>query len=172
MRAEKQLLLDEVKEKIEESNGFIIARYQAFTAVKAREFRDLVAKANADFEIVRKRVFVKAAESVGIKLNTSDYKGHIGVIFAKDDALKVSKLTVKYSEENGKAIEVLGGQIDGQICSAQDVEAIAKLPSLNELRAELLGLFEAPMSQTLAVLEAALTSVPYCLEEKAKKSSE
>ncbi len=171
MRKDKQLLLDEVKDKIEGSNGFIVIRYQ-FDAVKARRFRDLVSEANADFEVGRKRVIVKAAEERGIKFNVEDFSGHIGVIFANEDASKVSKFAFKYSEENEKEIEVLGGHIDGQICSAQDVEAIAKLPGLNELRSQFLGLLEAPMSQTLATIEAVLTSVPYCLEEKAKKSSE
>lgn len=172
MRDEKQLLLDEVKEKIEGSKGFIIASYQNFTSDKARAFRSMVAEANCDFEIVRKRVFVKAAEAVGIKLNAEDYKGHIGVIFAHEDAAKITKIAVKYSEDTEKVIELVGGHIDGQICTAEDVEAIAKLPGMDEMRAEFLGLFEAPMSQTLAVLEAVMTSVPYCLEEKAKKSSE
>jgi len=172
MRNEKQLLLDEVKEKIEGSKGFIIARYRDFTAGKARSFRDLVAQASGDFEIVRKRVFVKAAEAAGIKLTVADYKGHIGVIFANEDTTKVSKLAVKYSEENDKAIEVVGGHIDGIVCTGEEIEAIAKLPSLEELRAELLGLFEAPMAQTLAAINAVLTSVPCCLEEKAKKSQE
>lgn len=172
MRDEKQLLLDEVKEKIEGSEAFIIASYQNFTSDKARAFRALVAKANGDFEVVRKRVFVKAAEAVGIKLNADDYSGHIGVIFAKEDATKITKIAVKYSEDNEKAIQVIGGHIDGQVCSAEEMEAIAKLPSLNEMRSELLGLFEAPLSQTLAVIEAIMTAVPYCLEEKAKKSSE
>ncbi len=172
MRAEKELLLEEVKDKIEESEGFLIASYKNFNAPKARALRDLVAEANADFEVVRKRVFVKAAEAAGIRLSANDYDGHIGVIFVKEDVTKVTKLAIKYSEENERTIQILGGRIDGQVCSAEDVEAIAKLPSMNEMRAELLGLFEAPMAQTLAALEAVMTSVPYCLEEKAKKSSE
>lgn len=172
MRDEKQLLLDEIKEKIEGSSGFIVASYQNFTSAKAREFRNLIAEANADFEIVPKRVFVKAAEKLGILLNADDFKGHIGVLFTQDDAAKISKLTVKYSESSENAIEIVGGHIDGQICSAEDVIAIAKLPGMNEMRSEFLGLLEAPMSQTLATLEAIMTSVPYCLEEKAKKSSD
>ncbi len=172
MREEKQLLLDEVKEKIEASKGFIITRYRRMTADKTRTFRDLIAEAKGDFEIVKKRVFIKAAESVGIALNADDYTGHIGVIFANADTATISKVTVKYGEDNDKAVEVLGGQIEGECYTAEDVEAYAKLPNLDEMRAQLLGVIEAPMAQTLATVQAILTSVMYCLDEKAKKGQE
>jgi large subunit ribosomal protein L10 len=169
MRAEKQLLLDEVKEKIDSSNGFVIASYKGMTAQKARAFRDTVASANGDFEIVRKRVFAKAAEKVGIKLDADVLKGHVGILFAKDDALAISKIAVKYGEENEQGLKILGGMIEGTYCSGEELEAMTKLPGINELRAQLLGLFEAPMAQTVGALDAALTSLLYCLDEKSKK---
>ena len=49
----------------------------------------------------------------------------------------------------------------------KDLEIISQLPTKDVMRSQLLGLFEAPMSQTLAVMEALLCSVPHCLENKA-----
>jgi large subunit ribosomal protein L10 len=49
------------------------------------------------------------------------------------------------------------------------VELISKLPTLLEMRAQFLGLLEAPMTQTLGTIQAMLTSVIYCLDNKAKK---
>lgn len=172
MRAEKQFLLDEVKEKIDGSKGFIIARYRDLTARRVREFRDIIAAASGDFEVVRKKVFVKAAEASGINLSVDDFEGHIGVIFANEDAHQLTKVAVKFGEDNEKSIEVLGGHIDGELCSAEDMEAIAKLPSLPEMRAQFLGLLEAPMGQTLATFQAILTSILYCMDEKEKKDQE
>lgn len=169
MRKEKQLLLDEVKEKIEKSKGFVVASYKGLTADKSRTFRDKVAEAKGDFEIVKKRVFVKAAEKAGFKLDSDDFEGHIGVLFAFEDPLAVSKIAVKYGEENEKAVKVLGGLIEGAICSGEEVEALTKLPSLPELRAQVLGLLQAPMAQTLGIVQAALTSLLYCVDEKSKK---
>lgn len=169
MREEKQLLLDEVKEKIENSKGFIITRYASLTAFRAREFRDKMAEIGGEFEVVKKRVFMKAAETCGIKIDLETLSGHVGVIFAQDDTTQIAKAAVKYGEANENAIALLGGRIEGESCSAEDVEAIAKLPGLSELRAQVLGLFEAPMAQTVGALQAALTSILYCLEEKSKK---
>lgn len=169
MRDEKQLLLDEVKQKIEDSKGFVIARYQELTAARSREFRDKMAEAGGEFEVVKKRVFVKAAEKIGLKLDAIVLQGHIGIVFAHEDVMNVAKNAVKFSEDSNQVVTVLGGQIDGELCNAEEVEAIAKLPGLNELRAQFLGLLEAPMSQTIGAVQAILTSILYCLEEKSKK---
>lgn len=169
MRAEKQLLLDEIKEKIEESKGFVALNYQNFTAARAREFRDKMAEVGGEFEVVRKRVFIKAAESVGIQIDAKTLSGHVGIVFAKEETTKLVKGAVKFGEDNDKAVAVLGGHIDGALCTAEDVEAIAKLPGIQEMRAQILAILEAPMSQTAQVLQAALTSILYCVEERSKK---
>lgn len=172
MRQEKQLLLDEIKEKIEESSAFILTKYQNFTADKARNFRDILAKSNGDFEVVRKRVFIKAAEAAGIKLEASAFEGHVAVIFAKEDVVEVSKAALKFGEDTESAVEIIGGHLEGQFYNAADVKTIARLPGKQEMQAQFLGLLEAPLSQTLATLEAILTSLPHCLENKCNKDSE
>jgi large subunit ribosomal protein L10 len=172
MREEKQLLLDEVREKIDGSKGFIIARYEGLNAKKARAFRDTIAMAQGDFEVVRKRVFSKAAEAAGIKLGSIELQGHVGVIFAKNDALALSKIAVKYGEDNQKALQILGGMIDGTICSGPEVEQLAKLPSLDQLRSQFLSLLEGPLSGVVGVVQSALTSPLYCLDEKVKKEGQ
>lgn len=169
MRAEKQFLLDEIKEKIEKSNGFIVARYQGFGAGKSREFRDSIAEIGGEFEVVKKRVFIKAANALGIEFDDGTFEGHVGVLFAHEDASGLAKKAVKYGEQNADAISVLAGHMDGQLMSAEEVIAVAKLPSLNELRAQIVGLLQAPLSQTVGAMNAVLTSVLHCLEEKSKK---
>ena len=169
MREEKQLLLDEIKEKIEGSSGFVALHYQKFAAVRTRKFRDSMAEIGGEFEVVRKRVFVKAAAKLGIQFDAKDLKGHVGIVFAQGDATQIVKGSVKFGEDNDNSVTVLGGHIDGVVCSAEDVQAIAKLPGIKEMRAQILGLFEAPMAQTAQVFHAVLVNVLYCLEEKGKK---
>jgi large subunit ribosomal protein L10 len=169
MREEKQLLLDEIKEKIEGSKGFVALNYQNFTAARARDFRDKMAEVGGEFEVVRKRVFIKAAESMGIPMDIKSLSGHVGIVFAQTDTTPVVKKTVQYGEDNEKAVTVLGGHIDGAVCTAEDVEAIAKLPGLQEMRAQILGVLEAPMAQSVQVFHALLASILYCTDAKSKK---
>lgn len=172
MRHEKQFLLDEVKEQIEKFGSFVIMRYAGLSANAANQFRREIIKNGGNVEVVRKRVLVKAAEAAGIKLDIAALPGHIGLVFSGQDALETAKVVFKFSQDNDKAIEVIGGRIDGQLYNGPDVEALSKLPGKDEMRAQFLATLEAPMAQTLAVMDALLTSVVYCLDNKSKEGSE
>jgi large subunit ribosomal protein L10 len=169
MRHEKQLLLDEIKNKIVESKSFILTRYNKMKANSAWDFRGTIAKVGGDYEVVRKRILIKAAAEAGINLDINNLEGHIGVVFPGSDPIETTKVVFQYGQNNEKAVEVLGAHLDGRLYLAKDVETLSKLPGKNEMRSQLLGLFEAPMAQTLAVMEALLTSVIYCLDNKGKE---
>lgn len=171
MSSEKQLLLDEVKDQIDQFGSFVIMRYFKLTANQANELRGAVAKSGGSVEIVRKRLLVKAAGAVGVPLELAALPGHVGLVFTGDDPIETAKVVFKFGQES-KALEVIGGRFDGQLYGGADVETLSKLPGKDEMRAQLLSVLEAPMSQTLAVMEAVLTSVVYCLDNKCKQSSD
>ena len=172
MRQEKQLLLDEIKTKIDASEAFIVARYQQLRAPKLSEFRQLMVKNGGDFEVVRKRIFLKAINASTISFDATQFEGHIGVLFAQKNSLELTKVIYDFIKSNGETLQVLAGKFDGKIYTATDIEKLSKLPSLSEMHAQFLGLLEAPMAQTLAVMDALLTSILHCLENKSKKDSE
>lgn len=172
MRPEKELLKQEIREKIEQYPTFVIMKYKGLTANTANNFRREVKKVGGEVEIVRKRVLVKAAEDAGLTVQDVTLDGHIGLVFFGKDPFESTKMVFKFSQENDKVIQVLGGRFEGKLYNAEDVEALSKLPSKDEMRAQLLSTLEAPMSQTLAVIEALLTSVAHCLDNKCKKEDE
>lgn len=172
MRPEKELLLNEITAKIDSSPAFVLASYSKMSPNLAATFRSNIGKVGGRLKVVKKRVFLKAAEKSGFSLDRADLQGHVGVIFTPEDPVETAKYVYQFRKENKGTLEVLGGRFEGAICSAGDVELISKLPNQNEMRAQLLGLFEAPMSQTLAVVDALLTSVIYCLDNKAGESEE
>lgn len=171
MRKEKQYLLEEIQGKIVRS-AFILMKYQGFHANMANQFRRELAKVDAELEVVRKRLLMKASAVAQVPLDSSLLEGHIGIVFTENDPLATAKLVVKFGETNNKAVEIIGGRIDGQLYSGADVEELSKLPGKEEMRSLLLGTFEAPLSQTLAVFEALLSSVVYCLDNKASQQVE
>lgn len=171
MRPEKQLLLDEIKGHLEKHGTFVIMSYQKVTANLANRFRNEIAKQGGNVEMVRKRLLLKAADQLGLKLDLEALPGHISLVLAGKDPFETTKTVFRFSQDNDKALEVLGGRFEGQFYDGKQVEMLSKLPGKDEMRAQLLATLEAPMSQTLAVMEALLTSVVYCLDNKAKGSA-
>jgi large subunit ribosomal protein L10 len=171
MRQEKQFLLDEIKEKMSDSKALVLARYTRLEPNLSASFRQGLAQAGGSLEVVKKRVLLKAAQSAGVELPQEALKGHIAVVFADQDPVQMTKVVYQFCKENNQILEVLGGRFEGAFCSALDVEQISKLPSKDEMRAQFLGTLEAPLSQTLAVVEALLTSVMHCLENKSQEAN-
>jgi large subunit ribosomal protein L10 len=172
MRQEKSLLLQEIKDKIDESQALVLATYQKMNPNLAAEFRMDVAKTGGTFEVVKKRVLIKAAEEAGFVLDRSNLQGHVGVIFAETDPVETTKCVYKFSKENSKNFVVVGGRFEGNLCTEADLKLISQLPSQNEMRSQLLATFEAPMSQSLATIEAILCSVIFCLQNKSAGAEE
>lgn len=171
MRPEKQLLLDEIKDKIAGSKAIVLASYKRLEPNAAAHFRTDLAKTGGSLEVVKKRVLIKAAEVAGVALDPALLQGHIAVVFANEDPIQTTKTIYQFSQANEEVLEVIGGKFEGALCSAADVEQISKLPGKEEMRAQFLGTLEAPLSQTLAVIDALLTSVMHCLDNKSQQNN-
>ena len=172
MRQEKTLLLQEIKDKIDSSQALVLATYERMNPNLAANFRMDVAKTGGSFEVVKKRVLIKAAEEAGITLDRADLKGHIGVVFAENDPVETTKCVYKFSKDNKDTLVVLGGRFEGSLCSETDLKLISELPSQDEMRSQFIGTLEAPMTQTLGAIDALLCSVIHCLENKCASGEE
>jgi large subunit ribosomal protein L10 len=158
-------------DKVKASNGFILASYRGLSANATAGFRDQLVKAGGSLFAVKKRMFLKIASEMKLEYELGELEGHIGIVLVGENFVSTSKAIFAFVEENKEAVKVIGGHFEGRKCSSSEVEQISKLPSLSEMRAQFLGLLEAPMSHVVGVFEAALSSVIYCLDNKAKKES-
>lgn len=172
MRSEKQLLLDEIRDRIKSSKGLFLVRYQGLKADGAESIRNSLRANGGEFEVVRKRVFMKAAAAAEVEVDRKVMEGHMAIVFTGPDLVQTAKTLVDFQKESGGTLEVVAAQLEGQTYSAASVEKLSKMPGIQELRAQLLGLFAAPMSQTVGVMQAMLTSMLYCLENRAKAIAE
>lgn len=168
MRAEKQLLLDDICAQIDQAQAFVITRYNKIDPNMAAQLRGLVCESGGEMEVVRKRIFIKAAQAAGIVVDPSMLEGHIAVVFAKQDPLQTTKAVFKFRQDNEDVLEIVGGRFEGKIYTAKDVEQLSKLPNKLEMQAQFLGLLEAVPAQMLGVLDALLSSVVHCLDNKSK----
>jgi large subunit ribosomal protein L10 len=170
MKREKQYLLDEIKEQLGQSGSYIITQYYALDANKANEFRRELSKNGGHFEVIKKRVFIKAAQEIGVTFTEEALSGHIGLVMTKTDPLELTKAILNYSNANDKKVTLLGGFVEGKALGAKDMAIFATLPAKSEMRAQFLGLLEAPMSQMLSVVQSLLTSVMHCMDNRSSKT--
>ncbi|SCA62743.1 50S ribosomal protein L10 [Chlamydiales bacterium SCGC AG-110-P3] len=168
MREEKQLLLDEIRDQIDAKSAFVLFNYIGLKANDLTGFRSNVADTGGHVEMVPKRILRRAAAEIGIDLSDYELPGHIALAFGGEDPVATAKTVIKFGKDTG-TMTVLAGRFDNKLYDSEQVEALSKLPNLDGMRAQFLGLLEAPMAQTLAVMDALLTSVIFALENKVEK---
>ncbi len=171
MREEKNLLLEEVKENIESSPAFLMTQYQGMDPNTAYELRKAVSGAGGFLSVVKKSVFLKAAQEAGMTIGKEQLEGHVGIIYTGEDTVATTKAVFSFKKGNKDTLTVLGGHFEGKLCTANEVEAISELPTKDEMRAQFLGLLEAPASHLVGVMESLLSSPLSCLENKIQKDS-
>jgi len=169
MQAEKQLLLDEIKELIDRHDSFVIFQYSGVMANSMGDFRNSMAKVGGDVQMMRKRILLKAAEQMDVELDEEALDGHVGLAFTGEDTIETEKVVYDFSKETGEQLSVIGGRIDGELYNAEQVKTLSQLPGKDEMRAQLLATFEAPMSQTVGTMDSLLTSLLHCLQNKVDK---
>lgn len=153
MRQEKQFLLDEIEDRINTFPAFVVTDYAGLTANDAANLRSQLKKRGSVLAVVRKRVFVKALSKANMNVAFDSLKGHVGVVFAQAEAMETFKFLCEFNKESNRPA-ILAGRFEGEIIDAKTVKLLASLPTLPEMRSQFLGTLEAPMAQTLAVLEA------------------
>lgn len=167
MRAEKKLLLDEIMEGFNNSSAFIIAKHNGLKPEESWKFSELLGKNKSRFMVVKKRLLKLAVKDMDMDL--SGLSGHAGVVFIDGDAMESLKTVVDFRKSVEDKLEIITGQLEGKFYSSEDFEKLATLPSKDQMRAEIVGLLEAPMAQTLSVIKSLLTAVIHCLENKKAK---
>jgi large subunit ribosomal protein L10 len=169
MRAEKQLLLDDIKQQIESSSAMVIAKYSNLTPSISWELSKQLKKSEANFEVVKKRVFIKAMKECGLPLDLKDLAGHVGIVFIENDPMAATKTTYEFSKSNNNFLEVVSGKFEGKLVSANDMQYIASLPTEKELKAQLLMTLQAPMSNLLLIMQNTLSGIVHCIKNKCEK---
>ena len=137
-RAQKAESIETLKGVFADAGAVVVTHNLGLTVADMEDLRGRLRKEGGTFKVVKNRLALKALEAD----EGSDYhglfKGPVGIAYA-DDAVTAAKITAEYAKANDKFI-VLGGFMGEKVLDAKGVETLSKLPSLDQIRASLLGL--------------------------------
>lgn len=152
-RAEKDAVIKDLKEKIENSSALFLTNMIGISANDSVEIRKNVRDAKGAIVVTKNSLFGKAAEGTYAEELLSGLKGTNAVAFAFDEAPGVAKVIHKASETLDSV--VLGkGFLNRELLEESKVVALAKLPSRDEMLATLLATFQAPASAFARLLNS------------------
>ena len=167
-RPEKRAAIDEISSVVQDSSYCFLLNYGSLTVASFSDLRAKLRSAQSTAKVVKNSYLAKAFAAKGWTLPDDFLVGPTAVVTGSGDPAEVAKLLVEFLKKNDKA-SAKGANLEGSVLSADDVDALSKLPSKDVMRATLLATFMAPASSLVRVFAAPLTGVLYVLKAKAEK---
>jgi large subunit ribosomal protein L10 len=130
----------------------VVAHYSGLTVAQMNDLRGRVKEGGAHLKVVKNRLAKLALEGTDVAGAVDLFQGPT-VIAYSDDPIAAPKAAVAFAKQNDKLV-VLGGAMGVTVLDANGVKALAELPSLDELRARLVGMISTPATRIAQVLKA------------------
>ena len=153
-RERKQTDLNAITERLNNSKSAMIVGFSKLTVNKDQEFRNQLRDAGAEYQVVKNtlaRIAVKGTPYEG----ASEYlKGVTGIAWTENDAVVLSKTVSKFVKDNADIYTFKAGIVEGRVVDLKQVEAIASLPSKEELISKLMFVINAQAQRIVTVINA------------------
>jgi large subunit ribosomal protein L10 len=171
-RTEKEQVIQELKEGFNRAKTIVFTDYRGLTVANLSDLRSLLREGNIEYKIVKNTLAKIASEGTSVSAAKDAFKGPVGIAISYDDPVLAVKRILEYSKKNDK-LKIGMGLIEGSVCAAQDLKAVADLPPRNVLLSMMAGGFQSPLSKLGWLLNATLSGFVNALDAlKNKKGSQ
>jgi large subunit ribosomal protein L10 len=166
-REQKTTYVNDLKTVIAANEGILVYHYEGITVKDLESLRAKMRESGAFLKITKNRIAKIALKGSKAEKLEKFFKGPTA-IGSSSDPVMAAKILVDYAKENEKLV-IIGGGLEDKALSKIDVEALAKLPSLNDLRGKLVGLLQAPASKILRLSVEPASQVLRTISQKSKQ---
>ncbi len=151
-RAQKEQLVASMNQTFQEVTLVVVTQQSGMTVAEVSDLRRKIRDAGASFKVTKNRLTKIALEGTKFQALKDLMTGPTAVAVS-EDPVAAAKVCVAFAKGNGK-LTIVGGALGEQVLDVEGVQALAKLPSLDELRGKLVGLLQAPATKVAGVTQA------------------
>jgi len=167
-REQKSAVIEEIAVQIQESQAVFAIDYRGITVQQAAELRGKLREADASLRVVKNTLTERAADNAGAESLKALLEGPTALTFVRGDAATAAKAVADY----GRATSLLafkGGVMDGQALAAEQISAIARLPSRDVLNAQFVNIVASPLTGLVTSLSNLISGLARQLSQVAEK---
>lgn len=169
-RAAKAATVEEITAKLNDSVAVFVSEYRGMSVGALAELRSPLRDAGAEHKVYKNTLARRAAADAGYDSLAEHLLGPTALTFVTGDSVAAAKALLDQSKANPQLV-IKGGVLGSSPMTADDVKALASLPSREELLAKLAGAFQAPLVKTAGLLQALPRSLAYGLNALIEKQS-
>lgn len=161
-KKQKEELINNLSEKLGKAKTALFADYTGLTVAQMTGLRSELRKENISAKVAKKTLIDLALKKAGLPETAKKMPGQVVLITGEADELAPAKISYKFSRKNDK-LKILGGFLNGNFIDQAGVMALAKLPTKEQLLANLVGSVAAPLSGLVSVLRGNMRNLVYVL---------
>ena len=151
-RDQKEIFIKNIKTIVSENSLVLVFHYRGMSMNEMTDLRVQSFNSGCNIKVTNNRLAKLALKETN-QVNLSDFFDGPTAIAYSNDPVSLTKLLVEFSKNNNNLV-VLGGIMDNEILSVEKIEILSKLPSLEQIRAQLIGLISTPAQKIASVLTA------------------
>ena len=138
--AKKQAQVEELAKEIKEAKVVLLADYRGITVTDVTKLRADLRNVNAEYKVIKNNIIKRALDANGESALDSALEGPVALVMSKEDYLEPSKIIYNFTKDHD-FYKIKGGIVEGKVMTAEEIITLAKLPSRQELLANLLELY-------------------------------
>tara|TARA_B110000003_G_scaffold273090_1_gene310178 strand:+ start:1169 stop:1687 length:519 start_codon:yes stop_codon:yes gene_type:complete len=169
MRPEKKYLVEEVNSHLEKSDYVYLTNYARITVDEIADLRALLEPFGAEFHVVKNSIFSVAAAAKELPDLSEHLNGQTAIVVGGADPSGVAKAVSEFFKKKEK-VDLKGGILNERELSRDEIIALSKLPGIESLRAQLLGLLSQPATGFVRVINAVPQGLVNVLQAKVREA--
>lgn len=148
---QKQIIIDEIKDKFERAESAVVIDYMGITVAEADEMRKKLREAEVDYTVYKNTLVKRAIEGTKYEALGEILEGPSGFAFSYDDATAPARV-LNDARKAYKKMEFKGGIIEGEYYDKENIEKIAAIPSRDTLISKFMGSIQSPIANFVRVV--------------------
>ena len=168
MRNEKESMVQEIRDRLDQSAYVIAADYRGMGVGHFQALRDQLIEEHSEMHVVRNTFLRRAAEEKEWCDFAKGVAGPTAMVTGEGDITRVAKILLAFAKANRFPV-LTAGQMDGQALTAADIELMSQIPPREVLLGQLVGTIAAPMTQFVGVMRQKVLSLLYVLKAVEEK---
>ena len=147
----KQPIVQEISENIKDAQSVVVVDYRGLTVAEDTQLRKALREAGVTYKVYKNTMMKRAFAGTAFESLTKDLDGTNAIAISKDDATAPARIIAKFAKTTPK-LEMVSGVVEGNYYDKAGMEALANVPSREELLGKLLGSIQSPITNFARVL--------------------
>jgi large subunit ribosomal protein L10 len=167
----KEELVAQYSELLAQSRAIILTEYSGLSVKQMQALRAQVRQVDGAFYVTKNTLLKLALAEQDTRLPDDLLVGQLATGFAMNEVPSLAKALTNFAKDV-EDLKIVGGLLDGELLTAAQIKELADLPSLDELRAQIIGMIQGPARNLVGVVAGGVRQVVNVLDAYAKKEGE